>query len=87
MRQWFGKLSPGARSAALSFVLPGLGQMYIGLIGRAFIWFVGLVVIASVMRQQTGPAWAGLVLSLALSVFAALDAYLMSPRTGPTHGG
>jgi hypothetical protein len=60
--------------------------MYIGLIGRAFIWFAGLVMIATVARQQTGPSWAGVVLGVALSVFAALDAYLMSPRTDPTRG-
>ncbi len=86
MRAWIGRMSKGTRGAILSFLIPGLGQLYLGLLSRAVIWFSGLIVLAAVIGDATEPAWAKPVLALGLAVCSTVDAYLMAPRQPPHPG-
>ncbi len=79
-------MSKGTRGAILSFLIPGLGQLYLGLVSRAVTWFAGLVVLAAVIGDATEPAWAKPALALGLAVFSTADAYLMAPRQPPSPG-
>lgn len=64
-------------------MVPGLGHLYLGRRGRAAIWFVGYVAVTAIFwaRDDLGST-AALVLVLAMSILAALDAVVLA-RLGP----
>lgn len=77
-------MSPRARAAVMSLLLPGLGQLYLGRAGRAAIWFGGLIVIYVIASSRGADRWISPVLATALGVVAAADALVIgrNPRRG-----
>lgn len=67
------------RAAILSLLIPGLGQVYLDHLGRAVIWFAGLVGVAVAARGAT-PGWQTALLAGALGVASAIDAALIGDR-------
>ncbi|HII06528.1 MAG TPA: hypothetical protein HA349_04220 [Methanotrichaceae archaeon] len=64
----------GKKTAAiLSLLIIGLGQFYAGRFWRAVAWFLGSVLILSVLTFVTG--FGGLAVGPLLSIAAAWDAY------------
>lgn len=84
MREHFGRLSRSTRAALLSFLLPGLGQVYVGRFGRAVIWFAGLLVVGGIAGAESADPWLAPMAALALASFSALDAAVVAaaPRGG-----
>lgn len=72
---------PGGRSVAiaivLSLVIPGLGHVYTGRLGRALIWFAGALVIGVILDSQAATSKTSLVVLTILGVAAALDAWMI----------
>lgn len=68
---------PGTRGTViaiiLSLLIPGLGHAYLGVLGRALIWFGGTIAIALVMGQGGDNTGLALAMGVAIGVFAALD--------------
>ena len=64
-------------AAILSFFIPGLGQALSGEVAKGVILFVAAVVVgciaAFVFRH-----WVSIIIDLAISVYAAYDAYLLN---------
>jgi len=75
-------MSPGARAAVMSLLLPGLGQLYLGRAGRAAIWFGGLMVIYLIAGSRDADRWIAPVLATALGVLAAADAVVIGRSSG-----
>ena len=75
-------MSPRARAAVMSLLLPGLGQLYLGRAGRAAIWFGGLIVIYLIAGSRNADRWISPVLATALGLVAAADAFVIgrNPR-------
>ena len=72
-------------AVVLSLLLPGLGHVYMSRIGRALIWFAGLVLVTAVLTQGDQDRVLALSLGAALSALAAIDIALLSwldSRTG-----
>jgi hypothetical protein len=85
VREAFGRLSLGTRAGFLSFLIPGLGHVWLGLLGRAAIWFVGLLVVGGIAGAEAAQAWVAPVAGGLLALFSAADAALVapgSPRAG-----
>lgn len=78
-----GRLSRRTRAAILSFLIPGLGHVYLGRFGRAAIWFAGLLVLSAITGAETAQPWLTPVVALALGTFSAVDAALVAPSTPP----
>lgn len=57
----------------LSVLLPGLGHVYMGKLGRGLIWLVGTLAVGFILGGQSGDTALALSLLSALSAFAALD--------------
>ena len=79
MKAWFGHLSLRTRAGLLSFLLPGLGHVYLGRFGRAAIWFVGLLVLTGAAGSKAAEAWVAPVLGTTLAVLSGFDAALVAP--------
>jgi hypothetical protein len=75
-------MSPGARAAVMSLLLPGLGQLYLGRAGRAAVWFGGLIVVYLIAGSRDADRWIAPVLATALGVVAAADALLIGRSPG-----
>jgi TM2 domain-containing membrane protein YozV len=75
-------MSPRARAAVMSLLLPGLGQMYLGKAGRAAIWFAGLVAIYLITGQRDGDRWIAPVFATVLGIAAAIDAMVSGRGAG-----
>ena len=59
-------MSPRARAAVMSLLLPGLGQLYLGRAGRAAIWFGGLMVVYLITGSRATDRWIAPVLATAM---------------------
>ena len=59
--------------AVLSLLIPGLGHAYLGLLGRALIWFGGTIAIALVMGQGDENTGLAIAMGVAIGLFAAVD--------------
>lgn len=77
--------SPRTRATVLSFLLPGLGQAYVGRTGRAFIWICGIIAVGVALDRQN-ERWIVAAFGFALSVFAAIDAAIVAPARPPAAG-
>ncbi len=75
-------MSPRARAAVMSLLLPGLGQLYLGRAGRAAIWFGGLMVVYLITGSRTTDRWIPPVLATVLGVIAAADALVIGRSPG-----
>mgnify|MGYP003428952829 FL=1 len=71
--------SPRTRAVVMSLLLPGLGQAYLGRLGRAVIWIVGIVLVGATLGQRNGPSWSSAVFAGALGVLSAIDAAIVAP--------
>lgn len=83
MRALIDRLSIRTRAGLLSFVLPGLGHVYLGRFARALIWFAGLMVLTGVAGGDAADPWVAPVLGTVLAVCSSADAMLVtagSPR-------
>lgn len=78
-----GRRSPptGRRATVLGVVLslliPGLGHAYLGLLGRALIWFGGTVALALVVGRGDENTVLALTMGVAIGVLAAADTVLV----------
>lgn len=61
----------------LSLVIPGLGHVYIGRLGRALIWFLGGLAIGIILDQQGRLSPGSLIVLSVLGIAAAIDALVM----------
>ncbi len=61
----------------LSLIIPGLGHVYIGRLGRALIWFLGGLAIGIILDQQGSLTPGSLIVLTVLGVAAAIDALVM----------
>lgn len=72
---------PGGRSIVLAIILslliPGLGHVYIGRLGRALIWFAGALAIGIILDSQATISPGSLILLTVLGVLSAIDALVM----------
>ncbi len=75
-------MSPRARAAVMSLLLPGLGQLYLGRTGRAAIWFGGLMVVYLITGSRATDRWIAPVLATVLGVIAAADALVIGRSPG-----
>jgi hypothetical protein len=64
-------------SVVLSLLLPGLGHVYVGKLGRGLIWLVGALVVGFILGGQNEDVALAFALLAALSVFAAADVVLL----------
>jgi hypothetical protein len=67
----------------LSLLIPGLGHAYLGMLGRALIWFTGTVLLALVVGRGDENMALALSMGLAIGVFAAVDTVVMK-SPGPS---
>jgi hypothetical protein len=65
-------------AVVLSLLLPGLGHVYMSRLGRALIWFAGLVLVTAVLTQGDQDRLLALSLGAALSALAAIDIALLT---------
>lgn len=68
----------------LSLIIPGLGHVYIGRLGRALIWFAGALAIGVILDSQSPINVGSLVLLTVLGVLAAVDALVFIRFFAPT---
>lgn len=72
---------PAGRSVTiaiiLSLIIPGLGHIYIGRLGRALIWFLGSIAIGVILDQQGSLTPGSLIVLGVLGVLAAVDCLVM----------
>ncbi len=68
----------------LSLIIPGLGHIYIGRIGRALVWFLGALVVGLILDQQAGITPGALIVLTVLGIVAAVDALMMLRFFSPT---
>jgi hypothetical protein len=61
----------------LSLIIPGLGHVYIGRLGRALIWFLGGLAIGIILDQQGSLTPGSLIVLTVLGMAAAVDALVM----------
>jgi len=61
----------------LSLLIPGLGHAYLGMLGRAVIWFGGTVALALVVGTGEENAVLALAMGVAIGVLAAADTVLV----------
>lgn len=61
----------------LSLLIPGLGHVYIGRLGRALIWFLGGLAIGIILDQQGRLSPGSLIVLGVLGIAAAVDALVM----------
>jgi TM2 domain-containing membrane protein YozV len=83
MKNLVARLSPQARAGILSFVIPGLGQVYLGRFGRGLIWFVGLVVVAQIAGADSAAQWIAPLIGAALAICSAVDAVIVANHATP----
>ncbi len=83
LRALVGRMSPRARAAVMSLLLPGLGQIYLGRGGRAMIWFAGLLVVYLIAGSSEADRWMSPVFAIALGVAAGADALVIGRQAGP----
>lgn len=76
-------MSPRARAAVMSLLLPGLGQLYLGRAGRAAIWFGGVIVVYLIAGSREADRWIAPVMATVLGVVAAADAVVIGRHAGP----
>lgn len=67
----------GILAAILSFFIPGLGQAYAGDIKKGIILFV-LAIVMLLIVNFIFKGWVYYIISLAICVYAAYDAYQMT---------
>lgn len=64
--------------AILSLLIPGLGQAYLGYLGRAAIWFIGTIALAVVMGQAADDQrMLALAMGAVIGLFAAIDVLVL----------
>lgn len=76
-------MSIPTRAGVMSFLLPGLGQVYLGKFLRAAIWFIGLLVIAQILNSDSLARWVPLAFGAVLGVFSAIDAVIVARAIPP----
>lgn len=82
LRNLVARMSPSARAAVMSLLLPGLGQLYLGRAGRAVIWLGGLIAVYLIAGSREADRWIAPVLSVVLGVIAAADAVVIGRHAG-----
>ena len=63
--------------AILSFIIPGLGQVIAGDLKKGIILFV-LALIMGILAAVVFKEWLVYIINLAISVYAAYDAFIMA---------
>lgn len=79
MKTLIGRLSIRTRAAILSFLIPGLGHVYLGRVARALIWFLGLILVGSIAGVEGADGWIAPVIGGVLGLCSAIDAALVAP--------
>lgn len=87
MRAWVARWSIRTRAVVLCLLMPGLGQAYLGRFGRALIWLVGVMAVATVLDERRSPVWAAAAFGAVLSVCSAVDAALVAPDSPRARSG
>ena len=64
-------------AAILSFILPGIGQIYAGDTQKGIIFVVVAIVLGLIIRLIF-TQWFGKIIDLAYHIYAAYDAYQMT---------
>lgn len=77
------RLSVPSRAGILSFLIPGLGQVYLGRFGRGLIWFIGLIALAQIAGSDSAAPWVAPLIGSALALFSALDAAVLARHAAP----
>jgi hypothetical protein len=67
-----------ALAVVLSLLLPGLGHVYMNRLGRALIWFGGLVLVAAVLAQGDQDRALAVSMGAAIGAMAAIDIALVT---------
>lgn len=66
--------------AILSLLLPGLGQAYLGLLGRALIWLAGTIGIAVVISGGEDNMILAASMGVAIGLCSAIDVLIVTRR-------
>ena len=72
-----------ARAGILSFLIPGLGHVYLGRFGRGLIWFLGLIALAQIAGSDSADPWVAPLIGAALALFSAVDAAVVAHHAAP----
>ena len=75
--EWCRGRRPLVIAIILSLIIPGLGHVYIGRLGRALIWFLGGLAIGISLDQQGSLTPGSLIVLTVLGVAAAVDCLVM----------
>lgn len=78
LKSLVARLSLPARAGILSFLIPGLGHVYVGRFARGLIWFIGLILVAQIAGAERAAGWIAPVVGAALAVFSAVDAVVVA---------
>lgn len=70
-------------AVVLSLLLPGLGHAYMSRLGRALIWFSGVIVIGLVVGRDGDNRVLALTMGAAIAVLAAVDVALVTRLDPP----
>jgi hypothetical protein len=76
-----------ALAVVLSLLLPGLGHVYTNRLGRALIWFGGMVLVAAVLATGDQDRALALSMGAALGALAAVDVALLTWLDGRVRRG
>ncbi len=76
-------MSTRTRAAVLSFLIPGLGHLYLRRFGRGAIWFAGLLLLSGITGAETAQTWLTPAVALVLGTFSAVDAAIVAPPDTP----
>lgn len=76
-------MTPRTRAAILSFLVPGLGHVYLRRFARAAIWFAGLLLLSGITGSESAQSWLTPAIAFALGVFSAADAAIVAPPSAP----
>lgn len=74
-------------AVVLSLLLPGLGHAYMSRLGRALVWFGGVILIGLVVSRDGDNRALALAMGAAIAVAAAVDVALVERLDPPPRRG